>query len=285
MAECLDQERRGQTSVYAPALRARLVSAAIILTAFMLSAAPLQPQQETPASPPELQPFEQAIDGTALSLRMIPVTVGLEPAGQPQRLWMAEKEINWDCYDVFVFGLDDSAPAGDAGADAITRPSKPYVAMDRGFGHAGFPVISVSFHGASEFCRWLSAKTGRKYRLPTEAEWRAVCALSDVDAATVGSIAWHRGNARYQTHRIGSKDPDHAGLYDLLGNAAEWCTDADGNPVVMGGSYRDKPDSLGCAARQAPTDAWNASDPQLPKSIWWLADGGFVGFRVVCDPE
>ena len=69
----------------------------------------------------------------------------------------------------------------------------------------------------------------------------------------------------------------------MHGNASEWCTGGDGEPVSLGGSYRDGPGGVGCAARQPPSKAWNASDPQLPKSVWWLADAGFVGFRVVCE--
>ena len=68
----------------------------------------------------------------------------------------------------------------------------------------------------------------------------------------------------------------------MSGNAAEWCHGPEG-PVTRGGCYRDRREAVGCAARVPPVPAWNASDPQLPKSEWWLADGGFVGFRVVCE--
>ena len=83
---------------------------------------------------------------------------------------------------------------------------------------------------------------------------------------------------------MAAKEPDALGLYDVYGNAAEWCTAADDTGVTLGGSYRDGAEKIGCAARVPPSDAWNASDPQFPKSIWWLADAGFVGFRVVCVP-
>ena len=46
--------------------------------------------------------------------------------------------------------------------DAIARPSKPYISMDRGFGHAGYPAISMSYHAASAFCAWLSARTAHR---------------------------------------------------------------------------------------------------------------------------
>jgi len=55
-------------------------------------------------------------------------------------------------------------------------------------------------------------------------------------------------------------------------------------PVACGGSYRDEASACTAASRKKQTPAWNASDPQFPKSEWWLADCGFVGFRLVCEP-
>jgi formylglycine-generating enzyme required for sulfatase activity len=195
-------------------------------------------------------------------------------------------EIPWDVYDIFVYRLDvrddDAAPAGD---DSITRPSKPYVAMDRGFGHAGFPAISMSGKNAQAFCAWLSAHTGRRYRLPTVDEWSLLCARSGVTPDELEAYAWFSANSGRTTHPVGTQRADALGLHDLFGNASEWCTTADGALVTMGGTYRDAADQLMCDASVAPTRAWNASDPQFPKSTWWLADAGFVGVRIVCEIE
>jgi len=225
--------------------------------------------------------FIETIDGTALAFDMIPVpgdaALGVDP------FWIGRTEVTWDAYDVFVYGLD--TPGAETEADAVTRPSKPYISMDRGFGHAGHAVISVSSRGAAAFCDWLTHKTGRRYRLPTEAEWRYACSLGRVPAAEIGRYAWYRGNADFKTHPVGTRDPDAGGLHDMYGNASEWCTGADGLPVTLGGSYRDPMESLGCAARVLPAAAWNQSDPQIPRSVWWLADAGFVGFRVVCESD
>jgi formylglycine-generating enzyme required for sulfatase activity len=143
----------------------------------------------------------------------------------------------------------------------------------------------VSDQGATAFCVWLSRKTGRRYRLPTEAEWRFACGRGRISAAEVGRYAWYRGNADFKTHAVGTREADAAGLHDMYGNASEWCTGTDGLPVTLGGSYRDPIQRLGCAARVTPSAAWNQSDPQIPRSVWWLADAGFVGFRVVCVPD
>ncbi len=225
--------------------------------------------------------FTETIEGTAVSFDMMPVapsvTTGIAP------FWIGRTEVTWDAYDVFIYGLDQAPETGQA--DAVTRPSKPYISMDRGFGHAGWPVISVSYRGAEAFCAWLSQKTGRRYRLPTEREWRHACERGDIDPAQLGEHAWYRENSDFQTHPVGTRKGDRYGLQDLFGNALEWATGDDGAPVTLGGCYRDSAADVGCGARVLPTPAWNQSDPQIPKSIWWLADGGFVGFRVLCEPQ
>ena len=170
----------------------------------------------------------------------------------------------------------------------MTRPTKPYVATDRGFGHAGFPAISVSFRGAQSCAEWLSAKTGKKYRVPTLKEWKAACAAARIPADAVGDHAVFAANSavdgEMRTRAVGSKKPDALGCFDLWGNAAEWCVGDDGKPVSVGGSYRDPLDKVGCDASAAYTPDWNASDPQYPKSIWWLTDAPFAGFRLVREP-
>lgn len=229
--------------------------------------------------------FTQAVPGAAATIEMVPVPT---PDGAGT-IWMSSTEITWDVYDVFVYGLEEGEK-GSGGADAVTRPSRPYIPPDRGYGHAGHPAISMTAHGAQEFCRWLSERTGRRYRLPTEAEWEHACrAGSDGaycfgdDEGALGQFAWYSENAEGRTHPVATKAPNAWGLYDMHGNVAEWAIGADGKAVTRGGSFMD--DAAGCrsGAREVPTRAWNASDPQVPKSRWWLADAPFVGFRVVCE--
>ena len=136
----------------------------------------------------------------------------------------------------------------------------------------------------------MSKKTGKSYRLPTEAEWAHAAALAAgkdaVTPARLDALAWHRGNASARTHPVGTKSADALGLFDLFGNAAEWVTadpSGDTAPVTRGGSFRDAPEALGPGARAIQDETWNERDPQLPKSRWWLSDGPFVGFRVVAE--
>lgn len=237
--------------------------------------------------------FHETISGTLVEFEMVRVPRGrVEVPGPGGPAWadvaafhIGRTEVTWDMYDVFALGLD--VVAGDAGADAIARPSNPYGAPDYGWGHAGFPVMSVTRDAADAFCAWLSTKTGRAYRLPTEAEWQRAAALAagdeGLDGGRLHAIAWYGPNAERRTHAVATRQPDALGLFDLFGNTAEWVTTSDGARVTRGGSYRDA--SVGPDARAVQDDSWNETDPQLPKSRWWLSDGPFVGFRLAASVE
>jgi formylglycine-generating enzyme required for sulfatase activity len=251
-----------------------------------------------PGAVAEAETFIERVEGTPVHFTMVPVPVGRigvkGASGEPHftdvgPFWIGATEVTWELYDLFVFGLDQGEVL-PPGTDAVTRPSKPYIAPDRGFGHEGFPAMSMSHRGATEFCRWLSVKTGRTYRLPTEAEWQHAAGAGSSGAYSfegspelLAEFAWYTDNAVGTTHRAGSKKANGWGLFDVHGNVAEWCDGVDGKPVARGGSYRDVAEALRLDARMPPSAAWNASDPQIPKSKWWLADAPFVGFRVVCD--
>jgi formylglycine-generating enzyme required for sulfatase activity len=210
---------------------------------------------------------------------MVPVpggTVTVEgTATKVEPFLIGRTEVTWDMYDLFAVG-------SSAGADASTRPSQPYGAPDYNWGHNGFPVISVTRHAAEEFCKWLSQRTGKQYRLPTEAEWVHAAGLAAGDGSTPESreaLTWHAGNARGTTHAVGKRKADALGLFDLFGNATEWVMTS-GDHVTRGGSFRHPLAETGPAARIPYDMSWQERDPQLPKSRWWLSDGPFVGFRL-----
>jgi len=246
-----------------------------------------------------LERFEILVPGTTAKLALAPIPAGELAHADGTRaavgpFFASTTEITWDMYDAFVFAMERAENETDP-PDAYARPSKPYILMDRGFGHAGYPVISVSFRGATEFCRWLSAKTGKRFRLPTENEWEHAARGGSQGAYTHGddpaaleANAWYAANSkargRSSTRTVGKKAANAYGLHDVHGNAAEWTVGADGKGVLRGGSFKDPADKLGLVARLPDDPAFNATDPQVPKSVWWLADGAFAGFRVVCDP-
>jgi formylglycine-generating enzyme required for sulfatase activity len=227
------------------------------------------------------------------------------------------KEVTWAEYDEFAFSIDlqrkrklGLTGPKDAG-DAVSRPTPPYADESWGWGKDAQPVIGITQYSATKYCEWLSARTGKKYRLPTEAEWeyaaragtKTAYSFGD-DAATLGDYAWLKANSEEQPHVGAQKKPNAWGLFDIHGNAAEWTRDlydaafygkspAD-NPlndtkelyphVVRGGSWDDEPARLRSAARRSSIEAWSRRDPQNPKSLWWHTDATFVGFRVVAEP-
>jgi formylglycine-generating enzyme required for sulfatase activity len=94
------------------------------------------------------------------------------------------------------------------------------------------PVEMVSWRDAMEFCIRLSAREGKTYRLPTQAEWEYACRAGTTteysfgnDAASLGEYAWFRENSEWETHPIGQKKPNAWGLRDMHGNVSEWCLD------------------------------------------------------------
>ncbi|WP_236652829.1 formylglycine-generating enzyme family protein, partial [Chitinophaga vietnamensis] len=185
----------------------------------------------------------------------------------------------------------------------------PYIDLTLGMGKAGgFPANSMSQYGALMYCRWLYAKTGIFYRLPTAAEWEYACRAGASTAYPFGNdtsklkeYAWYKGNSEDKYHKVAQLKPNAWGLYDMLGNVEEWTMDqydekgvanaSDNNPwtvptaktprTLKGGSFDDFAAQLRCAARVKSDPVWNRRDPQIPKSSWWNADAPFVGFRIV----
>jgi formylglycine-generating enzyme required for sulfatase activity len=241
------------------------------------------------------QIVRDSIPGTLVSYEMVAVgggSVTVAGPNGPRRVdvkpfLIGRTELTWDAYDAFTLSAaPDRAATTTGGSDATSRPSRPYGAPDYGWGHAGFPTMSVARSGAESFCAWLSLVTGKRYRLPTEAEWALVAerAGGQMGAGSLDTLAWYSANAQDRTHAVATKRPDKLGLYDLFGNVAEWVISDDGRLVTRGGSYRDGPNDVGPAARARQDDSWNERDPQIPKSRWWLSDGPFVGFRIVREP-
>ncbi len=223
--------------------------------------------------------------------------------------WMQAHEITWDAYLLFMFADQaKEAASPDALVDALSRPTAPYVEMSFGRGKINFPAISMTQHAANKFAEWLSAKTGEYYRVPTEAEWEYACragAATPMDPSALGEVAWFAANSPTKEfpggtyHNVGTKKPNAWGLYDMLGNVMEWTLDQyapysaarQENPwvratkpyphAVRGGSWNDPAARVSCTARVPSDPLWKKQDPQLPKSIWYMTDAQWVGFRLV----
>lgn len=298
---------------------------------------PVLPVAEADAkSEGEMKPYTDRISDSEASFDMVPIRGGTLRMGSPEKeaerqedegpvhevkispFWMGKHEVTWEEYEVFMFSLDvarrkitGKQPGElDKLADAVTRPTKPYTDMSFGMGKKGFPAICMTQLAAKKYCQWLSAKTGRYYRLPTEAEWEYACRAGTTtaysfgdDPKMLGDYAWYFNNSHDAYHKVGQKKPNPWGLFDMHGNVAEWCADqyvpdfyakgalAGDNPlavpktvepcVVRGGSWDDDAPGLRSAARRGSEKDWKQQDPQVPQSIWYYTDALFVGFRVV----
>ena len=241
------------------------------------------------------QAFEQAVPGTDFKLRFVPIPAGIleeETAKiEIEAFYLLECEVTWDTYDIFLYEKDRDAGLTNDEVDAVTRPSKPYIPPDRGYGHEGYPAIGIAHQAAEAYCQWLSAHTpGKTFRLPTEHEWKYAARAGEavaLDSESLDAVAWTDENADFQTQPVKQKKPNAWGLYDMFGNAAEWVNDVDegDDPFIRGGHFMNTRDAFDIDMKEYRERSWSMNDPQVPKSPWWLSDGPFVGFRVVCEVE
>lgn len=231
---------------------------------------------------PEIKGWVEKIPGHLAEFRMVTIP----SVDGKSEIHIAETELTWDVYDIFAYRLDLSQEEQAAGVELMSRPSKPYGAADRGFGHKGFPAIGMTENSAKRFCEWLSKKTGKNYRLPTLAEWQHAARAGAKDVPNpINDFSWNWDNADDKTQAVGKKKMNAWGLYDMLGNVSEWVTKPDGTATTVGGHFYNKPKELKFDYTEDYESSWQESDAQIPKSKWWLSDGDFVGMRVVCDKK
>lgn len=286
----------------------------------------------------DMQAYSEIVEQASVKFEMLPIPGGTFKMGTPEDeedreedegpvreikvdpFWMAKTEISWDVYDVWASDLDvfrrsvmslKPSPRDEfADVFQLSQPTKPYTDMTFGMGKRGYPAICMTQHAARTFCKWLSAKTGRYYRLPTEAEWEYACRAGTTTAYSFGDdpddledYAWTFDNTDEAYEKVGKKKPNPWGLHDMHGNVAEWVLDQYDeagyeelvdeldNPlavptelyprVVRGGGWDQFPEDCRSGARGSSSEEWKKQDPQNPKSIWYHTDALHVGFRIV----
>lgn len=298
--------------------------------------------------------FTETIPNTVVSFNMKAIPGGSFKIGSPENeslrqadegpqkevkispFFMAETEVTWEVYLAFYSATaaegrstDTEGTRTTADVDAISGPTPPYGQPDQNWGLGSRPAITMSYHSAETFCKWLSKVTGKKYRLPTEAEWEYAARggketpfffegeikdfaekgffgkMFGKESDVINNYIIYGKNSRAKTQEPDKVEANPFGLKNMLGNAAEYCADwyspeaykllADGEldpkgpesgseRVVRGGHFKSDIAEVRNASRSATqSEAWLKTDPQMPKSIWWLSDCNYISFRVVCE--
>ncbi len=219
----------------------------------------------------EFKNFTEKLPGTAVAFKMIAIPGGQFKMGSPadeayrrtdegpvreveiNNFWMAEIEVSWDEYLAFFTATSSQgrkeAVEEEVETDAVSGATPPWGAPDQGWGKGSRPAITMSHHAAETYCRWLSQVTGRKYRLPTEAEWEYAARggtetpyffegspkdyeaggffkkLFGTNTDTLDTYAIYQGNSPDKTQEPAKVKPNPFGLKNMLGNVSEFCSD------------------------------------------------------------
>ncbi len=243
--------------------------------------------------------FAEKIPGTYIQFDMVAIPGGSYMIGSledeeyirkdehPQRnikispFWMGRIEVNWDEYLAFYketagegrtedqLGILKSHPE----VDAITGPTPPYGNPDQGWGRGSRPAITMNFFGALTYCQWLSQKTGKKYRLPTEAEWEYACRggqespyffngepsdyseksllnrIFGADTTNINSYAIYKMNSHKKSGLPKDVKPNPFGLINMSGNVKEFCSD-----FYSENTYKSYPSSGEIKDPKGPTE-------------------------------
>lgn len=194
---------------------------------------------------PDTEPFRRDDEGPAKNVTLT-------------RFFMSEVEVTWNMYWAFygetmsegrippeVIFEHNSNPD----VDAVSGPTPPFGSPDQGWGAGERPAITMTHYGAETFCQWLSMKTGKTYRLPTEAEWEYAARggtetpyffpgnpkkfsyegfwrkLFKADTAVINTYVVYNKNSKNRTQEPSFVRANPFGLKNMLGNVMEYCSD------------------------------------------------------------
>jgi sulfatase modifying factor 1 len=216
--------------------------------------------------------FNEKIPGTNVSFEMVAIRGGEFNMGSPEteplrkpdegpvrkvavsNFFIAKTEVTWNEYLAFFRatgsqGRTEGQVVKNKKVDAISGATPPWGAPDQGWGKGSRPAITMSWHAANVYCQWLSKVTGKKYRLPTEAEWEYACRggtetpyffegspkdftskgflkkIFGPDTAKIASRVIYSVNSSSRTMEPESVKPNPYGLKNMSGNVSEFCLD------------------------------------------------------------
>jgi formylglycine-generating enzyme required for sulfatase activity len=188
-------------------------------------------------SPPS-EPFRRPDEGPQRKVRLSP-------------FWMGRAEVSWREYEVYLAQRGTKGRQRDEAVtvDAVTGPTPPYGSPDQGWGRGSRPAITMTHYAATKYCEWLSEVTGKKYRLPTEAEWEYACRagttspyffagdptrfttrlwlnrLLGAKTEPIAEYVRYVANSHGRSHPPYDVRPNPWGLVHMLGNVKEFCLD------------------------------------------------------------
>ena len=218
--------------------------------------------------------YAEHIPGTSVSFEMVAIPGGTFAMGSPDtepyrgpdegpvhevtvdRFWMGKVEVSWNEFETWyratrAEGRTDTRVSEETleGVDAITGATPPYVPPDQGWGKGNRPAITMTHNAAVQYTRWLSEVTGRRYRLPTEAEWEYAARGGTTDpyffggspkdyteqrllnrilgrhADVIDRYVVHGLNSGARTQPSDELEPNPFGLVNMLGNVWEFTSD------------------------------------------------------------
>ena len=223
-----------------------------------------------PAQIENFEDFTEYIPGSGVRFEMLAIEGGRFLLGSPENeplrssdegpqreveissFYIGKTEVSWDEYLTFFSQAGSEGRMSEeeiAAVDGISGPTPPWGAPDQGWGKGALPAISMSHFAAEQYCKWLSLVTGKKYRLPTEAEWEYAARggnqtpyffegnpadfskagfmkkIFKPDISQLNSFVVYSENSNGRTADPSEVGPNPYGLLHAPGNVAEFCSD------------------------------------------------------------